>query len=264
MKRKLHARLALCLALGLLGLAPGPNVRAQEKSAVGPGGVVNITVASAAASAPLVSITLLDRHGHVTPHQGKCSHTGGGLIDVTSPSPDTVIITMTGAVVANSEMRFELDQDFKVKFDDPKVKAAKLTLEGRVMGLLRSHCKGGAEQGEACATVNCGPAALATVAVEPHSVACGENLTVNCHVGPVSAPVVPAVYTLHETFFIAAHSECWLLKKPSAEFAPDPALEPLWISSYEPFHGVNKKDLGFQVILKVAAEEEKKEEAKDK
>ena len=40
------------------------------------------------------------------------------------------------------------------------------------------------------------------------------------------------------------------------------SLEPLWISSYEPFHGVNKKDLGFQVILKVAAEEEKKDEEK--
>jgi hypothetical protein len=264
MKRILRSRLLLCLAPGLLGLLPCSFVRAQDKAAVGPGGAVNITVTSAAASPPPVSITLNARHGHVTPHKGKCTHTGGGLIDVSSPSPDTVIITMTGAVVANAEMKFELEQEFQVNFDDPKVKKAKLTLEGRVMGLLRSHCKGSAGQDEACASVSCGPTALVTLAVPPHCVAGGDNLTVNCHEGPVGAPALPAAYTLHQSFAISAHSDCWLLKKPSAEFAPDPALEPLWISSYEPFHGVPKKDLGFQVILKVTPEEEKKEEAKGK
>jgi hypothetical protein len=43
-------------------------------------------------------------------------------------------------------------------------------------------------------------------------------------------------------------------KSASAEFAPDPALDPLWISYWEPFHGAGKKDFGFQVILKVAGE----------
>ena len=42
----------------------------------------------------------------------------------------------------------------------------------------------------------------------------------------------------------------------SAEFAPDPALDPLWISAFEPFHGAAKKDFGFQVTIKVAAGEE--------
>ena len=55
-------------------------------------------------------------------------------------------------------------------------------------------------------------------------------------------------------------------KAPSAEFAPDPALNPLWISACEPFRGAAKKDFGFQVTVKVAddtpAEEEKKEEEK--
>ena len=32
------------------------------------------------------------------------------------------------------------------------------------------------------------------------------------------------------------------------------ALDPLWISAWEPFHGASKKDFGFQIILKVSAE----------
>ena len=264
MKRNLYSSL-LCLTLGLSALAISrPVVRAQEKATVPVGGTVTVTVAAATPAAPTVSITLFERHGHVTPIKGKCTHTGGGLIDVSTPSADTVVITMSGAVVANSEMKFDLEQCFQVNFDDPKVKRAKLSIEGRVIGLLRSHCKGRASQNEACATVHSGPHALLTMCVPPHSVCGGENMTINCHEGPISGPVLAGKFTLHQTFCIAAHSDCFLLKNPSAEFAPDPALEPLWISSTEPFHGIAKKDLGFQVILKVAAEEaDKAEEKKD-
>jgi hypothetical protein len=38
------------------------------------------------------------------------------------------------------------------------------------------------------------------------------------------------------------------------EFAPDPALDPLWISAFEPFHGSKKKDFGFRVTIKVEPE----------
>jgi hypothetical protein len=48
-----------------------------------------------------------------------------------------------------------------------------------------------------------------------------------------------------------AHACLLLYKGPSAEFAPDPALDPLWISYKEPFHGATKKDFGFQMTLKV-------------
>jgi hypothetical protein len=257
MKRNLRSRLLLGLALGLLALAPLSRISAQEKAAVPPAGTVNVTVTAGTAPPPPVSITLLERHGHVTPRRGHCTHTGGGLIEITSPTPDVVIITMSGAVLANSEMTFELDQCFEVSFDNPKVKKAKLSVEGRVIGLLRSHCKGTAEQGQACATVSCGSSTMLNLCVDPHTVAEGENLTVNCHVGPLSGPVAPGKYTLHEVFRIAASSTCCLFKRPSAEFAPDPALDPLWISYFDPFHGINKKDLGFQVVLKVAPDEEK-------
>ena len=245
----------LCgLVLGLLGLAPAVGARAQEKVVAPPGGAVNVTVTTGAVPPPPVSITLHERHGHVTSLKGKCSHTGGGLIDITSPAPDTVLITMTGAVVANSVMRFELEQCFEVSFDNPKVKKAKLTLEGRVIGLLRGECKGSAEYGDACASILAGPAELLTVCVPPQSVAGKDNLSVNDHDGPKSLPILPGKYVLRQTFGIAAQSGCFLFKRPSAEFAPDPALDPLWINYFEPFHGVIKKDLGYQVILKVVAE----------
>jgi hypothetical protein len=243
------------LALGLLSLA-APRAGAQEKAAVPAGGTVNVTIASGAAPPPPVSITLLARHGHVIPEKGKCTHTGGGLIDVASPSADTVIVTMTGAAVANSSMQFDLEQCFEVNFDDPKVKKAKLTVEGRVIGLLRGEKKGCAEYTDACAHIAAGPADLLAVCVPPHQVCGHENLAVNDHDGPSAVPVVPGKYTLRQTFTIAARSDSVLCKRPSAEFAPDPALDPLWISYHEPFHGVKKDSFGFQVVVKVAADTE--------
>ena len=64
----------------------------------------------------------------------------------------------------------------------------------------------------------------------------------------------PGKYLLHQTFFLSAHSNSLIYKRPSAEFAPEPALDPLWISYWEPFHGVKKDSFGFQVILKVVAD----------
>jgi hypothetical protein len=249
-------RAAAGLALGLLGLAaPGGTAWAQqEKATVKPGGTVNINVTTAS-SAPPVSILLHERHGHVEPCKGKCTHTGGGLIDVTQPSPDVVLITMTGLVIANSSMKFDLEQCFEVKFDDPKVKAAKLTIEARVVGLLRGEKCGCASYSDACAHLTCGPEGLASLCVPPHS-ACGcDSLSVNDHDGPKCVPVVPCCkLTLNQTFLINAEGKCCLCKRPSAEFAPDPALDPLWISYWEPFHGVKKDTFGFQVMLKVAPE----------
>jgi hypothetical protein len=236
--------------------APLAFSAAQEKAAVPAGGAVNVTVTAGTAPPPPVSITLFERHGHVTPSKGKCTHTGGGLIDVATPSSDTVVITMSGVVVANSEMAFDVDQGFEVSIDDPKVKKAKLTVEGRVIGLLRGERKGSAEYSDACASISAGPAPLVTLCVPPHNASSCDNLSVNDHDGPKSVPVLPARYTLHQTFRIAAHTDSYVCKRPSAEFAPDPALDPLWINYWEPFHGVKKDSFGFQVVVKVAPDTE--------
>lgn len=218
-----------------------------------------------APSGPPVTITLGGRHGHVEPHREGCTHTGGGNIDVAQPSPDTVVITMSGIAVATAmpckcstaALHFDLDQCLEVVAADPKVKKVTLTLEGRVIGLLRSHCKGSAEQGESCVSIGCGPIEVLSLCVPPHSVCGGENLSVNCKEKTHTVPIAPGEYTLHQTFAIrAAHPKCLApCKAASAEFAPDPALDPLWISYWEPFHGAAKKDFGFQVTVKVAADD---------
>jgi hypothetical protein len=243
-----------CLAL-LVGLAGPLVVGAAQDKAVPAGSAVNITVTAGTAPPPPVSITLLERNAQVTPHKKRHAHTGGGLIEVTSPSADTILITMSGAVVADGEMRFELEQCFEVNFDDPKLKKAKLLIEGRVLGLVRGQCLGCAEESDASAQVSAATAGLTGVSLPPRRVCNCDNVSVNDHDGPHAVPVVPGKYTLHQTFALTAN-HCPFLKKPSAEFAPDPALDPIWISYWEPFHGVKKDNFGFQVILKVAAEPE--------
>src|SRR5262245_40523114 len=92
---------------------------------------------AAPAAGPAVTVILGARHGHVTPTRQGFTHTGGGNIDVAQPSPDTVVITMTGVAVAGGHpckdsvaaLNFDLEQCLEVRFEDPKLKKAKLTLE---------------------------------------------------------------------------------------------------------------------------------------
>jgi hypothetical protein len=127
-------------------------------------------------------------------------------------------------------------------------------MEGRVIGLLRTHGRNDtASYDNACAQVSSGPSPLVSLCLPPHAAAGGENLSVNDHAGPLSVPIAPRKYCLRQTFVVSvlAH-KCLVGKGPSAEFAPEPALDPLWLSYKEPFHGAIKKDFGFQAILKVA------------
>jgi hypothetical protein len=219
----------------------------------------------APASGPAVTITLKDRHGHATPARRGFTHTGGGNIDVAQPAADTVVITMTGVAVAGAHpckdstasLCFDLNQSLEISSDNPKVKKVKLTLEGRVIGLLRSHKGGGkAEQGPAQATVTSGSAGLVSLDLPSHCVTGGDNLSINDRSGPVSVSIAPGEYHLNQTFVVGAShpSTLRMCKAASAEFAPDPALDPLWISYWEPFHGAAKKDFGFQITIKVAPE----------
>src|SRR5581483_8588361 len=84
---------ALFLTCPAMGQAPTP---------VPPGTPVTITVTPAPTAAPPVSIVLGPRQASVTPQRAGFTHTGGGNIDVAQPSPDTVVITMTGVCVAGA------------------------------------------------------------------------------------------------------------------------------------------------------------------
>ena len=211
-------------------------------------------------------IILNERHGHVTPRREGFTHTGAGTTDIAQPSPDTLIVTMYGVAVAGGHpvkdsmaaMDFDLNQCFEIVSGKPSGQKIKLTVEARVIGLLRSHEKGGgsAEESGGCTTITCGPDEVMTLTAPKHIVSCGENLSINDREGPASAHVSAGKYILHQSFHLqATHPRSFLpCKATSVEFAPDPALDPLWISAWEPFHGASKKDFGLQVTIKVAAE----------
>lgn len=219
---------------------------------------------------PRVALVLGPGLATATPFRQGNARTGGGKIHITQPAPDTISVTMTGVAVAKAHpcndsiasVSFDLSQCFEVVFNDLNTKDAKLIIWGRIIGLLRSECHCCQKCGVAeittpgHASVNCGPVSVLALDLAPHAVACGENISVHHREGPVWIPVVAGKYTLHQVFGMTASHGKGLIGKPaSAEFAPDPALESDWIGKREPFHGAAKKDLGFQVILKVVADE---------
>lgn len=219
---------------------------------------------ASAADTPSVTINLGDRQGTATPIRQGFTHTGAGNTDVAQPTPDALVITMTGVAVAGAHpskdsvatMSFDLVQEFDIVFQKPELKKAKLTVEARLIGLLRTHAKGSGSS-EVCTpqvVIASDKTDLVSFDFPGRAAAGGENLSINDRKSPETFPVISGKYTLHQLFGItAAHSRSLLpCKAASAEFAPDPALDPLWISYWEPFHGANKKDFGFQVTLKVA------------
>src|SRR5438309_1442384 len=123
MKKFLAGLFGMLLPLPVWAAAQDAKVPANTQE-------IKISVTPATAAAPPVSITLGNRHGHVTPSVSGCSHTGGGNIDVQQPTSDTLVVTMTGIAVAIpspgkdafAQMDFDLCQTFDVSFDDPKVK----------------------------------------------------------------------------------------------------------------------------------------------
>lgn len=226
--------------------------------------------ADVVAPPPAVTINLGNRQAQGTPTRQGFTHTGGGNIDVQQPTADVLVVTMTGVAVAGAHpckdsfaaLAFDLAQDFEIAVAKPEIKKVKLSIEARVIGLLRTHACGGGSAGITCpahaAIAPCGAEGVAVVEVglPGRSVGGGENLSVNDQQGPVSAVVPIGKYTLHEQFGVQASHPKKLLpcKAASAEFAPDPALDPLWIGAFEPFHGAQKKDFGFRVTIKVEPE----------
>jgi hypothetical protein len=260
---RINRRVLLGSAVAAAGLLPAVGTAEQPKVAAQPGQPVNITVTTQA-PAPDVSISMGTRSSKVNPCRSGCTHTGGGNIDVQQPSPDTLVVTMTGVAVAygspacgaSASQVFDLLQQFEVSFDKPTVKAAKLTVEGRLIGFLRSHKVGSADV-SASATVSGGSGPGLAMSMPSHSVSGCESLSINDKEVPAGVVVAAGKYNLSQSFKVSSSMPKAVLpcKAPSAEFAPDPALDPLWISSKEPFKGAKKADLGFQVIIKVAVEE---------
>src|SRR5262249_38499432 len=152
------------------------------------------------------------------------------------PSPDVLQITLSAVAVAGAhptcqsmaQMGFEVTQDIQVSFNDPKVKQAKLSIEGRVVGLLRTHKGGGqASSSEACAAITSGANEIISICTPERSVCAGGNLSINDFVAPKSASVVAGSVTVHQRWCVSARHPLSLFphKAASAEFAPEPALD---------------------------------------
>jgi hypothetical protein len=216
---------------------------------------------AAAPEAPVVLLKPTQRDGHATPVSRCSALTGGGAVTVLQPAPDQLLITLTGAAAAKANafspsmasLEAAVEQQFEVVFP-AGVKPARLILEGRVLGLLRSEgCKSGsAELVQVTAVVHCDSQSLAGLNFSPKGVAGRESLAVNLAEGPVCVPVGPGCLGLHMSLHLSASQRPSLCPYiSSAEFAPPPALPSTWIHSPDPFGGLDRSGLGFQVSVRV-------------
>jgi hypothetical protein len=215
---------------------------------------------------PSVSIKLGPREGRVRPVKKGLSHTGGGNIDVAQPSADTMVMTLTGSVVAcgspichaTASLDFDVRQVFEIVCDDKDVKKVKLIIDGRTMGLLRGACLHGiAEASGAVTTLAADVHEQVMLESKPHEAQGPESLSVNDREGPSVYLIPPGRYTLHQTFRVSAFAPLTALpcKPVSAEFA-DAVLDPLWLAHNESFRAATSKDFGYQITITVAANSE--------
>lgn len=232
---------------------------------------------AAARNRPPVEIILVPGEAQAIPFKRGVSYANGGVIVVTQPDPTTLVVTMTGLTATNADLlctsvanyQFDLNQCFEICFNSKRVKQAKLTLEGRVLGLLRTDHrhythylaklrKGGTAQTlPAVAAVTAGPHELVALHLPARATSCGDDLSVYNHEGPLCVPVLPGKYTLHETWGFGTTHIPFHCRGASAEFAPQPeafSAENYWFHEVKPFNGQATKDFGFQVTLKVAQE----------
>jgi hypothetical protein len=247
----------------LVGCLPLSSAWAQDKKEVPAGTPVTIIVKPAEPTGPPIIIKPNGRQAKGEPVRCGCGKTGGGNIDVAQPTPDVLILTVTASALADgfpcvkssAAFNFDVTQCFSVSFEKTDLKYPKMTVEGRVIGLLRTPCKGGCASEHATVAIApaCGGPAL-TLQMPSNQACDGQNLSVNDHEGPCGGPLVPGKYVLKANLSVSADRAPGLCKPSTAEFAPDPSLDPLWLDPKEPFHGAAKKDFGFQIILKVLEE----------
>ncbi len=104
---------------------------------------------------------------------------------------------------------------------------------------------------DATSSLACGPSQLAVLPLPARMEADGASRALTASCGPVNVPIQSGQFSLWQHFRIAASQGHGLACcKASAEFSPS-ALSDAWIATRDPFHGVDKQNLGYQVILRV-------------
>jgi hypothetical protein len=220
---------------------------------------------------PAYQIVLHSRHAEVTPTRTKDAQTGGGSIAVEQPEPNTIVVTMGGSAVVGSEfcasaagLDFNLEQDLEILPLRQGVRPPRIGMVGRVVGTLQvtdpSKCRKGkgkpcgtAEQGQATAHLSIGETSLLSVNVQPSTMACGQESSINFRDGPVESPAAPACYRLTGSFHIGVSQGGGVFNRQFAvaDFDPAPQLDAFWADALKPFRAVPRQDFGFKIVLRV-------------
>lgn len=185
----------------------------------------------------------------------------GGVIDVSQPSPDKLVIRMTGSATAlgsctktsDASIDFLENLQFMVEFSSPN-HVGTLTMEARADGLLA--CRGkkaSAMMMDAHATVfgEC-QEEVATVSLPARAVGGCDSAAVSVSEGPICAPISAGCYALQQQLRVAAFQSSGVVAcgKATAELSPAP-LPPAWQGSLYPFAEVDRSRLGYTVTLQV-------------
>jgi hypothetical protein len=220
--------------------------------------------APSAIPAPIYSITLHTRQACVTPHCKLRARVDGGLIDVVTPTPQGIVVSMTGAAAANSCLgctgsavaEFELVQEFEIVCSDPRVNAVALTLDSTLVGFVRSkgHAAASMRLAEVSVTPEGWDGTCLSLSYPPFGVTGKGGRSCSQHVPPVQdVPMPLGPYILAARFVLDAEAGGVCADHSAADFSPDTVLPAEWVRLRDPFQGVSKRNFGFTFILTAAA-----------
>jgi hypothetical protein len=226
--------------------------------------------AQAPAPRPLPSpkyvITLGGRDACVIPHTRRRARGDGGIIDVqiASPSPSALTVTMTGTSAADSYLgctstatqTFQLVQEFEVTCSDPSIQSVRLTLDSSLIGYVRSSRRAGASVNLARASVipEAWEGIPLALAHPPLASSGTEARLCNQHLPPLEGPPMPlGRFTLVADFVLDATASGVCNAHSVADFSPDTTLPADWVRMRDPFQGVSKRSFGFSFTISSGA-----------
>ena len=208
-----------------------------------------------------IHITPEARQGGVEPHSRREARADGGLIDVRIPTPNSVVVVMSGTVAANAylgcrshaEQTFHLVQELDIASSDPAVKQVELTVESSMAGYLRGRYKGSA------GTVRLASMSLRPVSWDGTPLQIGhqpimiegtQGQLVNIHLPHLEGPPMPlGRYLLVADFSIYAEASGLCDGHAVVDFSPSTALPDNWVRARDAFQGVDKSGFGFAIVV---------------
>jgi hypothetical protein len=220
--------------------------------------------ASPPAPGPTYTITLQSRHACVTPRTKKLARVDGGFIDVVAPSPQGLVVTMTGTAAANSYLgcsgaataEFELAQELEITCSDPSVHTVALTLDSALVGFVRSkgHAGAAVRVAEVSVTPEGWDGTPLTLWYPPMGVTGKDGRLCNQHLPPIQdLPMPLGRYVISARFALDTQARGVCDDHAVADFSPDTSLPTDWVRTKDPFQGVSKKSFGFTFLLTAAA-----------